>query len=135
MGLSVPQLRESTFFEQVGISNFRTYYLMGGIVTDIGQNVKLVPGFLISSNDNAPFELDINANLVFMEKFWVGLNYRLGDSIDGLIQYQLSDRLRAGISYDFTTTMLNTVSNGSVEVNASYLFGSCNQEVSNLRFF
>ena len=135
LGLSVPQLRESTFFEQVGISNFRTYYLMGGFVTDIGSNVKLVPGFLISSNDNAPFELDVNANLVFMEKFWVGLNYRLGDSIDGLIQYQLSDRLRAGISYDFTTTMLNTVSNGSVEVNANYLFGSCNQEVSNLRFF
>ncbi len=139
LGLSAPQLLESTFFEQVGISgdgaDFRTYYLMGGFVTDIGQNVKLVPGFLVSYNNNAPFELDLNANLVFMEKLWVGLNYRVGDSIDGLIQYQLSDRLRAGISYDFTTTMLNTVSNGSVEVMANYIFGNCNQEVSNLRFF
>ena len=135
LGLSVPQLRESTFFEQVGISDFRTYYLMGGIVTDIGRNVKLVPGFLISYNNNAPIDLDLNANLVFMEKFWVGLNYRLGDSIDALVQYQLTDRLRAGISYDFTTSHLNNVSNGSVEVNANYLFGSCNQEVSNLRFF
>ena len=139
LGLSAPQLRKSTFYEQVGISgdvaDFRTYYLMGGFVTDINKNIKLVPGFLVSYNKNTPFEVDVNANLVFMEKLWVGLNYRVGDSLDGLIQYQLSDRLRAGISYDFTTTMLNMVSNGSVEVNANYMFGSCNQEVSNLRFF
>lgn len=139
LGLSAPQLRKSTFFEQVGISgdegDFRTYYLMGGLVMDISSNLKLVPGFLVSYNKNSPFEVDLNANLVFMEKLWLGLNYRVGDSIDGMIQYQLSDRLRAGISYDFTTTMLNMVSNGSVEVNANYLFGNCNQEVSNLRFF
>jgi len=110
---------------------------MGGFVTDLSNNVKLIPGFLISQNSNAPFELDINANLVFMEKLWLGLNYRLGDSIDGLIQYQLSNRLRAGLSYDFTTTMLNNVSNGSVEANVNYMFGGgCNDnEISNLRFF
>ena len=141
LGLSVPQLRESSFFDQVGISgdgdDFRTWYLMGGFVTDLSNNVKLIPGFLISQNSNAPFELDINANLVFMEKLWLGLNYRLGDSIDGLIQYQLSNRLRAGLSYDFTTTMLNNVSNGSVEANVNYMFGGgCNDnEISNLRFF
>jgi len=140
LGLSVPQLRKSSFFDQVGISgdgdDFRTWYLMGGFVTDLSNNVKLIPGFLVSYNANAPFEVDINANLVFMEKFWLGLNYRLGDSIDGLIQYQLSDRLRAGLSYDFTTTMLNTVSNGTVEANVNYMFGGgCNNEISNLRFF
>ncbi len=139
LGLSAPQLRKSSFFEQVGISgdegDFRSYYLMGGFVTDIGQNIKLVPGFLVSYNSNAPFEVDVNANLVFMEKLWLGLNYRVGDSLDGMIQYQLTDRLRAGISYDFTTTMLRTVSSGTAEVTASYLFGSCNQEASNLRFF
>lgn len=139
LGLSAPQLMKSSFYDRVGISgdgaDYRTYYLMGGFVTDLSSNVKLIPGFLVSYNANAPFEVDLNANLVFMEKLWLGLNYRVGDSIDGLIQYQLSDRLRAGLSYDFTTTMLNMVSNGTVEVNANYMFGGCNDNISNLRFF
>lgn len=139
LGLSAPQLFKSSFFDQVGISgddgNYRTWYLMGGFITDLSSNVKLVPGFLVSYNEGAPFELDVNANLVFMEKLWLGLNYRLGDSIDAMLQYQLTDRLRAGISYDFTTSMLNMVSNGTIEVNASYMFGTCNEEISNLRFF
>ena len=139
IGLSAPQLRKSSFFDQVGISgdgaDYRTYYLMAGWVTDINSNIKLIPGLMVSYNANAPFEVDLNANLVFMEKIWVGLNYRLGDSIDGMVQYQLSDKLRAGISYDFTTTMLNMVSNGSVELSASYLLGDCNKDIGNLRFF
>ncbi len=139
LGLSAPQLIKSSFFDQVGISgdeaDFRTYYLMGGLVTDLNSNIKLVPQFLLSMNPSAPIDLDLMANLVFMEKLWLGLNYRLGDSFGGMLQYQLTDNFRAGLSYDFTTTMLNMVSNGTLEFNANYMFGSCNEEISNLRFF
>ena len=66
--------------------------------SDLSNNIKLVPGALISyQGKNAPFEFDINANLVFMDKLWVGLNYRHEDSIDGLIQYQISDKINRQI--------------------------------------
>jgi len=107
IGLSVPQLLKTSYYQNVGISgdgnDFHTYYLMAGFTKDLTNNVRIVPGAMISYNGkNVPFEVDINANLVFMDKLWFGLNYRLGDSIDGLVQYQINDQIRAGFAYDFT---------------------------------
>jgi len=140
IGLSVPQLLNNSFFQRENISgdgnDFHTYYLMLGFAKDLTNNVKIVPGALISfQGQNAPFEFDINANLVFMDKLWVGLNYRLEDSVAGLIQYQLTDNLRAGFAYDFTTSDIRNYSNGSLEFLLSYAFGNYSKNLSNLRYF
>ncbi len=135
IGLSVPQLLNSTFYRNEGISKYRTYYLMTGFVTSLSSNVRLMPGALVSFNQGAPFELDVNANLIFMDKLWVGLNYRLGDSLDGLIQYQLTNNLRAGLAYDFTTSELKNYSNGSLEFMLTYAFNNFSTKISDLRFF
>ena len=140
IGLSVPQLLNTSYYQKDNISgsgnDFHTYYLMLGFVKDLTNNVKIVPGAMISfQGNNAPFEFDINVNLVFMEKLWVGLNYRLEDSIDGLIQYQLSDNLRAGFAYDFTTSDIKNYSNGSLEFLLSYTFSKYSKNLSNLRYF
>lgn len=140
VGLSVPQLINTSFFQEVDISgdgnDFHTYYLMFGFAKDLTSNVKIVPGALISYNGrNTPFEFDINANLVFMEKLWVGLNYRFEDSIDGLIQYQINDQIRAGFAYDFTTSDIRDHSNGSLEFLLSYGFTNYSNKISNVRYF
>ncbi|MEM1118932.1 MAG: type IX secretion system membrane protein PorP/SprF [Bacteroidota bacterium] len=140
IGLSVPQLLKTSYFRDIGISgdgnDFHTYYLMTGFATDLTDNIQLVPGALISfQGQNAPFEFDVNANLVFMEKLWVGLNYRLGDAISGLVQYQLTNDLRAGFAYDFTTSEIRNFSNGTLEFMLSYAFNNYSKNLSNLRYF
>lgn len=139
VGLSAPQILNTSYFQEVNISgdlaDFHTYYLMAGFVTDLTNNVKLMPGAMLSLNKDAPFELDVNANLIFMDKFWIGLNYRVGDSIDGLIQYQLNDKLRAGFAYDFTTSELKNHSNGTIEFMLNYTFNNYSNKMSNLRYF
>ena len=139
IGLSAPQLLNTSYFQEVNISgdlaDFHTYYLMTGFVMDLSSTIKLMPGALVSFNKDAPFEFDVNANLIFMDKLWVGLNYRVGDSIDGLIQYQLSNNLRAGFAYDFTTSELKNHSSGTVEFMLTYAFNNFSNKVSNLRYF
>lgn len=140
IGLSVPQLLNTSYFQNVNISgdgnDFHTYYLMFGFTKDLTNNVKIVPGAMFSYNGkNVPFEFDVNANLVFMDKLWVGLNYRLGDSIDGLIQYQINNQLRAGFAYDFTTSDIKQYSNGSLEFLLSYAFTNYSNKISNVRYF
>ena len=130
----------TSYYQNVNISgdgnDFHIYYLMLGFSKDLTNNVKIVPGAMISYNGkNVPFEFDINANLVFMEKLWVGLNYRLDDSIDGLIQYQINDQIRAGFAYDFTTSDIKRYSNGSLEFLLSYAFTNYSKNISNLRYF
>ena len=93
---------------------------------------------MISFNAEAPFELDVNANLIFMDAFWIGGNYRLGDSFAALVQYQFSPRFRAGAAFDFTMSELKSYTNGSIEVMLSYTFAKRNktaEQINNLRFF
>lgn len=140
IGLSAPQLLNTSYYQDVSISgdgnDFHTYYLMLGFAKDLTNNVKIVPGAMISYNGkNVPFEFDVNANFVFMDKLWLGLNYRLGDSIDGLIQYQLTDQIRAGFAYDFTTSDIRRYSNGSLEFFLNYAFTNYSNKISNVRYF
>ncbi|MEM6320603.1 MAG: type IX secretion system membrane protein PorP/SprF [Bacteroidota bacterium] len=139
VGLSVPQLLKNSYFQNIGISgdgnDFHTYYLMTGFSVDLTNNIQLVPGALVSFHRNSIFEFDVNANLVFLQKLWVGLNYRAGDSVSGLVQYQLTDAIRAGFAYDFTTSEIRNYSNGTLEFMLSYAFNNFSKNISNLRYF
>ncbi len=142
LGVSLPQLLNTSIyrdFDVVGNGNdFRTYYIMTGYLAELTNNIKLQPGAMVSFNAETPFEIDVNANLIFMDAFWIGGNYRLGDSFSALVQYQFNPNFRIGTAFDFTMTELNSYSNGSVEVMLSYVFNKkteAAEQINNLRFF
>lgn len=142
LGLSLPQLLNTSIyrdFDVVGTSrDFRTYYLMTGYLATLSNSIKFQPGAMVSFNAETPFELDVNANFIFLDAFWVGANYRLGDAISALVQYQFTPNFRVGTSFDFTMTELNSYSNGSVEVMLSYVFNKkleTAEQINHLRFF
>jgi type IX secretion system PorP/SprF family membrane protein len=71
----------------------------------------------------APVEVDINCNLLFFEKFWLGAGYRTGDALIGMVEYNVTPQLRAGYAYDFTLTDIADYSSGSHEIMIAYDFG------------
>jgi len=142
LGFSLPQLLNTSIYRDFDVvsptRDFRTYYLMTGYLANLTNSIKLQPGALISFNAETPFELDINANLIFMDAFWVGANYRLGDAVSAMVQYQFNPNFRIGTAFDFTMTELNSYSNGSVEIMLSYVFNKkvdTAERVNHLRFF
>jgi len=140
VGFSMPQILKPNLYgdEFFGIGNysrFRNYYLMTGVIAPVGDNVLFKPAMMVSYSPNAPFELDINASFIFMESFWLGATYRLGDSVDGVIQYQFTKQLKAGLAMDYTLTELQQYSKGSVEFLIEYLFSHEQGGVNNIRFF
>jgi len=142
LGLSLPQLLNTSIyrdFDVVGASrDFRTYYLMTGYLATFSNSIKFQPGAMVSFNAETPFELDVNANFIFLDAFWVGANYRLGDAVSALVQYQFTPNFRVGTAFDFTMTELNSYSNGSVEVMLSYVFNKkleTAEQINHLRFF
>jgi type IX secretion system PorP/SprF family membrane protein len=63
-----------------------------------------------------PTTFDVNLKMSFQDKFWIGSSYRRNDSFAALVGFNLSSFVNVGYSYDFTTSALNTVSNGSHEI-------------------
>ncbi len=140
IGLSVPTILKSTVYDDnpitgVSLRSQRSYYLMGGIVKRLSHSVKFAPSVLFSYNPNAPFEMNFNANFIFLEKFWLGASYRLGDSVDALAMFQINDQFRIGAAYDYTLTKLQEFSPGSIELLVDYNFSFKGKRLNNIRFF
>lgn len=123
---------------------YNHYFASAGYVfgPEIGTKFKPTAFFKLSENSNP--NLDINANLLFQERFWVGLGYRFGgDVLDEVAQYQnfkglrgeaiigtfkmlVNQRLEVGYAYDFPLSNLRRSTSGSHEIFLGYELGKGN---------
>jgi len=112
------------------------YFLMGGLSIDIAKNVQIQPNVMLKYVPGTPFDADINLSFVFFERLLVGVSYRVGDSVDGMLQWRIVPQLTIGFAYDFTLTPLQQYNAGSIEVLVRYCF-CCKKakRLHNPRFF
>lgn len=143
MGLSVPKVINNVFDSNLQNSSveseLRHYYFMAGLVFDLGENVKFKPTMLtkatFTSDYGAPVQLDLTANFLIKEQFWLGAMYRTGDSFGFIAQWIFDKKLRIGYAVDFTTTNLRNVSNGSHEIMISYELKFLKEKFVSPRYF
>lgn len=116
------------------------FYAMGGFIFDLTEKVQMQQNLLLKYVVNAPLSMDINISFVFVERVLLGVTYRVGDSVDALLQWQISPQLRIAAAYDFSITQLQRYNSGSIEAMVSYYFvkdtGKAGEfELGNERFF
>ncbi|MCG2612619.1 type IX secretion system membrane protein PorP/SprF, partial [Flavobacterium sp. SM15] len=83
IGASIPNMLKSKHLDFNGRkfgSEESHYFVTGGYVFDINQNMKLKPFAMVKSSFNAPTSLDLSLNTLLYNKFEAGLTYRLEDS-------------------------------------------------------
>jgi type IX secretion system PorP/SprF family membrane protein len=122
VGLSATHLLES----EVDLDNFkkeykRHFYGMIGYTIDLTPTVALKPMVFVKNvTDNTTFDVNLNAH--FNDRFWVGVSYRNEDAIVGLLGLNITEKLRLGYSYDFTTSDVKDYSDGTHEIMLGYCF-------------
>ncbi len=123
VGLSVPNLLNSVHLDQDDLrfgSETNHYFLTSGYVFEPNKNLKLKPSFLVKSAFDAPVSFDVNMNALFLEKFELGVSYRLDDSFSGIVGFQATPDLRIGYAYDAVTSEINNVAPASHEIILTY---------------
>jgi type IX secretion system PorP/SprF family membrane protein len=113
----------------------RHYFATVGTALELSQDVVMKPSVLVKYVDKAPVEVDINLNFLLASTVWVGASYRTGDSFVGILELQLSKKLRIGYSYDFTFTDIKDYSSGSHEIMLGYDFGYDIMKIKTPRYF
>lgn len=119
IGFSAPNLLRSKHLENdsgivaAGVEEIH-YFLTGGYVFDLNENLKLKPAFMTKAVSGAPLSIDITANMLFNNVFEVGAGYRLDDSVSGLVNFKISPSMRIGYAYDYSN--LGKFNSGSHEV-------------------
>ena len=119
VGFSVPNFITTDHYDdfQESLAAERLhYFLIGGLVLDATESIKLKPAFLVKAVSGAPIIADLSLNALLNDKLTLGLSWRWDDSISGLAGFQVTEGLMIGYSYDATTTKLNNYNSGTHEL-------------------
>ncbi|MGM0376594.1 MAG: PorP/SprF family type IX secretion system membrane protein [Bacteroidota bacterium] len=141
VGASVPRLIQTELNgEQMTAGTLgdlkRHYYLMGGLVFDLSNDLKLKPSLINRFVEGAPASTDFTAQLIIRDTYWAGVTYRHDEATAILASLQVNKQLMIGYSYDFQSSELSTFNNGSHEIVISYDFaGFSREKVVSPRYF
>jgi len=121
VGLSSPRILSTKYAEEGSYKAVerQSYYLTGGYVFDLSENIKFKPAALLKATNGAPLSFDVTANFLFSEVFWIGAAYRVNESagaLGGLADFQISKQLRIGYAYEYPISDLRPYTSGTHEV-------------------
>lgn len=133
--------------------NVSAYLIAGGLVS-LDEGLYLRPSILVKDDFKGPTSLDINAMIIFNNKFWIGAGYRTRaklfkrdyfdnspmklsgmNAVTGIVQFYATDKLRIGYSYDLMLNKLSGLQNGTHEVTLGLTFGRTYRQILSPRYF
>ena len=139
MGVSVPQLIPTRYnLKNIAGQESRRYVhflATAGFIVNLSESVKLKPSTLFKVTETGQWSIDLNASLLFQEKFWVGASYRNGDAVTGILEYVVSPKFRFGYAYDLSISKLSQFNSGSHELMIGWDFTGNGRGVSSPRYF
>ncbi len=111
------KFRENNLTYQIS----RHYMLASGLAMVVNPNVVFKPSILVKYVEGAPLNFDANVSVLLKKDFWIGMSYRTNSafnaqSLVGIFEYNITDFLRIGYSYDFAMGKLRNYNSGSHEL-------------------
>lgn len=98
------------------------HYLSAGYRFPLNDELNLLPSLRFRYLSPEPIQTDFNAKLQYRDLIWVGLGYRSNYGVIGMVGINVMSKFTISYSYDYTTTQINTISNGSHEVVIGFAF-------------
>ncbi len=131
LGISSPRIIQNSFNSNSSIlaEEKRHYYLVGGFVSQLNENIEFKPTTLLKVTQGAPFSLDLTNTFIFREKVWAGLMVRVGDAVGIITGIILKNHINVGYSFDWSYGLqTGRYNQGSHELMLRYDFIFSNQE-------
>jgi len=128
------------------------YYLISGALINLSSYTRMRPSCMIREDFKGPTNLDLSVSFIFDDRFWVGATYRtplrfgskeyeednslsLNNAVAGILQFQITENLRIGYSYDLALNSLFNSQNGTHELTVGWLLPQKRKRVLSPRFF
>jgi type IX secretion system PorP/SprF family membrane protein len=125
IGASAPKILKNRIQSQNTENVYREvlhFYGMSGYVFFLTDVLKFKPTLLYRWAERTPSFVDISGSLLLYDRVWIGATYRLANSYGLIFQFNVSNQLKFGYSYDLTTFHPTQVNAGTHEFLISYDF-------------
>ncbi|HIA06685.1 MAG TPA: type IX secretion system membrane protein PorP/SprF [Flavobacteriales bacterium] len=110
----------------------RHYMVNFGYAYILNRDLIVKPSTLVKYTANAPVNVDINLSVLIKEVFWLGASYRTSKDLVLIAEFNITDILRVGYSYDLGLNSLQEFSSGSHElfIGADFTIGKQPQQIT-----
>lgn len=99
-------------------------FFQTGIRFLLGEDVSMLPSLTVKYVNPVPLSADINLKLQYRDVIWTGFSLRPEDGYAAMVGINLNSTFNFGYSYDFTTSRLNNVTNGTHEIVLGFQLGN-----------
>jgi type IX secretion system PorP/SprF family membrane protein len=139
VGLSIPNFLRSNYYSTAESSLIDSdnlqFFIIGGYIFDINDNIKFKPAILSRITRELPVVVDYSANVLLNNKVTIGLSYRSSDIITGMFGIQLTNNFYVGYSYDRTISGLSGYNDGSHEIMLKFTIPTTIKTIKSPRFY
>jgi len=138
LGFSIPKLLQNNLSDNSNNlvnKEERHFFLTGGFVLGISENIKFKPSSTVRIVSGAPVSVELSGAVILRDRLWLGGMYRFGDAAGAMAKFDLTNQLSVGYSYDFTLSELRPYNQGTHEVFISYDFAFRNRKTLSPRYF
>ena len=91
-------------------------FISAGAALKVNKDIVLKPSFLVKYVTGAPINIDLNMSVLLKKVLWFGVSYRHQNAVSIVTEYNVTDFMRIGYSYDIVTNNLKRFNNGSHEI-------------------
>lgn len=139
-GVSLPMFMSHRFdpaansFTPVNNPSEYNYFINGGTLLNLSSRWKFLPSVLVRFQPVSVPQADLNAYIIYQDRFWLGISYRTNKSMIGLFFFQVNSQLALAYSYDLGLGNTGRFMGGSHEIMIRYDFRYI-IEVMNPRYF
>jgi len=112
----------------------RHFMLASGVALVLNPDVVFKPSVLIKYVNGAPINIDVNLSVLLNKVFWIGASYRSSNSLVLLLEYNITDFIRIGYSYDYSLGAIRTYAGGSHELFVGFDFNLSRKKVISTRY-
>jgi len=122
LGVSIPRMLNADVEDGDANSTRyqRHFYISGGYLFDQLIAVKFKPSVLLKVVDGQPASVDINASFLLKETLWVGTTIRNFNAVGLNGQFEVSDQLRLGYSFELPLNSISANAFGTHELMVSF---------------
>jgi type IX secretion system PorP/SprF family membrane protein len=128
VGFSVPFLLNHTYnstddkyLTRNDFSEYN-YFCNAGYNYDLSPDFTFLPSLLIKYHKGNTTQIDLNSQIIYKNRFWLGLSYRSKKTLIGMLQFQVNDQFRIAYAYDYILGRNGQYNYNSNEIMLNYLF-------------
>ncbi|MBN2668356.1 MAG: type IX secretion system membrane protein PorP/SprF [Bacteroidales bacterium] len=111
-------------------SMVRHYFLYGGYNFKLNNDFNIVPSLMATATEFTAYSVDINIKGVYKKDYWLGVSYRSGNQIVGMIGATY-ENIVFGYAFDYDLFNMKALK-GTHEIMLGYNFGDTKKRGSSL---